>query len=357
MTFAAAARRFAHQAGVSRIPRTPQLRVPQLRSADRHMTTPPTTWMICPDWDRASGGVRKEYRAVDVLNDAGLTAAIVHKRPGFSCTWFEHDTRIVTAADVRVGPHDVIVVPEIYWPTIRELPAGIRQVIFNQNAYLTLDSLATGSSAAASAYVRNPDLSSVVVVSEENAELLRYVFPDIPVERVRHGLDPAVHFPSAGPFARKIAYMPRRRRDEARQVLEILALRGALDGWEVVAIEGRSETEVAETLRECRIFLSFSEREGFGLPPCEALACGCLVVGFDGFAGREFFRPPFAHAVPDGDVVAFARAAEALMRWTEDEPAAAGEAAAEGASFVRDCYSPEVEHSDLVRVFAPSPAA
>ena len=54
-------------------------------------------------------------------------------------------------------------------------------------------------------------------------------------------------------------------------MLRLLELHGALDGWEVVAIEGRSETQAADLLRSSRIFLSFSELEGFGLPPCEAL--------------------------------------------------------------------------------------
>jgi len=46
---------------------------------------------------------------------------------------------------------------------------------------------------------------------------------------------------------------------------------------------------VADILRSSRVFLSFSQREGFGLPPLEALACGCAVVGYHGFGGRALF--------------------------------------------------------------------
>jgi glycosyltransferase involved in cell wall biosynthesis len=243
-------------------------------------------------------------------------------------------------------------VPEIYGAAILDLPHGVPQVIFNQNAYLTLDSLVAEGVAAATPYSDNPNLAAVIVVSEDSAEVLRYAFPDAPLRRIHHGLDPALYRPPAVPPGKRIAYMPRRRARDSAQVLRLLELHGALADWEVVAIEGRHEAEVAALLRSSRIFLSFSEREGFGLPPCEALACGCLVVGFDGFAGREFFQRPFAEGVEDGDVLGFARAAERLMRYWEDEPYAAAAAADAGARFALSRYSTAIERRDLVSVFS-----
>jgi hypothetical protein len=346
-----AARRFAQRAVDAR--RRAQRQVPQLRSARGTVTAPATVWMICPDYDRPAGGIRKQYRAVDVLNEAGIPAAIVHKRPGFACSWFQHETRIVAAGDVVLGEHDVIAVPEIYGPSILDLPKGTRQVIFNQGAYLALQTLATDGWDAVAPYLDNPDLAAVVVVSDDSASVMRYAFPGVPVHRIRHGLDPAVHHPLAEAPARRIAYMKRRRSDEAAQVLKLLELRGALEGWEVVAIQGRTEREAAELLRSSQIFLSFSRLEGFGLPPLEALASGCLVVGFDGFGGRELFRSPFATSIEDGDVVAFARAVESLVRRMDEDPEAMAAAAEEGARFAAEHYSQEVERRDLVAVFAP----
>jgi hypothetical protein len=344
------AARVARRAVVARWRR--KYEVPRLR-VDMTSTKAPAVWMICPDWDKPTGGIRKQYRAVDALNAAGVPAAIVHKRAGFACSWFAHATRIVAAGDVVVGPRDVIAVPEVYGPAIRDLPFGVRQVIFNQNAYVTLDSLTADGAAAAAPYLENPDLAAVVVVSDDSAEVLAHALPGAPIRRIRLGIDPAIHHPRSQRPGRRIAYMPRRRADEASQVLRLLELRGVLDDWEIVAIDGCSEAEAADLLRSSRIFLSFSEREGFGLPPCEALACGCMVVGFDGFAGREFFRAPFAESVQDGDVVAFARAAERLVRRFDDDPAAMAAAAEVGARFVLDRYAPEAERRDVIDVFAP----
>jgi len=289
---------------------------------------------------------------VDTLNAAGLPAAIVHRRPGFACSWFSHATPIVAAGETVIGPRDVIVVPEIYGSSILELPTGVRQVIFNQNPYITLESL-TCDPAAAAPYLDNPDLAAVLVVSEHAADVLGYALPGVSLRRLRLGIDPAIHHPPADPASRRIAYMPRRRAGEAAEVLRLLELRGLLDRWELVAIDGCSQREAAERLRSSRVFLSFSEREGFGLPPCEALACGCLVVGFDGFAGREFFRSPFAESVEDGDVVGFARAAERLMHRVEADPAGTAELAREGSRFVLERHSPEAERRDLVELFGP----
>ena len=346
----ATARRIARDAGISRPRRRNQ--VPRLRVSSR-VAPAPTLWFVCPDWDRPAGGIRKQYRAVDVLNEAGLDAAIVHKRPGFRCSWFRNRTRVAAAGDIAVADGDVIAVPEIYGPTIRDLPAGVRQVIFNQGAYLTIDTLVADGAAAAAPYVDNPDLAVVVAVSDDSARVLSYAFPGIPVRRIHHGIDPAIHHPHVERRNKRIAYMTRRRADEAAQVLSLLQRRGVLDGWEVVAIQGRTEAQVAEILRSSRIFLSFSKQEGFGLPPLEALACGCVVVGFDGFGGREFFCAPSAAPVEDGDVVGFARAVEDVIRRVDDDPRAVDAAAEAGARFVAERYSREVESRDLIDVFAP----
>jgi hypothetical protein len=343
-----AALRFAREVKTS-LHRTPT--VPKLNVA-KDSTGTPTAWFICPDFDIPSGGIRKLYRSVDILNDAGFPAAIVHKRPGFRCTWFDHRTQIVSSSRVIVGQRDVIIVPEIYGPSICNLPSGIRQIIFNQNVYLTLDSLGSGGSAAAP-YINNPDLTAVIVVSEDSAAVVEYVFPRVRFHCVRNGIDPTLYHPPTYPKRRRIAYMPRKRAHEASQVLELLNLRSVLDGWEVIAIDRQSEARVADLLGSSQIFLSFSQLEGFGLPPLEALACGCLVIGYHGFGGRKLFRPPFAIAVEDGDVVAFARAVEDVISLIDKDPTRIAAASAAGVGFVLERYTRDAERKELLDVFTP----
>ncbi len=243
-------------------------------------------------------------------------------------------------------------VPEIYGQAIHDLPRNIRQVIFNQNAYNTVKSLTNGSETS-TPYTDNPDLALVLVVSQDNAEVIKHFFPGTPVARLHLGIDPLLYHPPQGPKQRRIAYMPRKRPDDAASVLALLKLRGALDGWEVVAIEARSEAETADLLRTAELFLSFSSREGFGLPPLEALACGCLVVGYHGFGGREYFHAPFAIAIEDGDIAGFAQAVETTIHMMNNDPRSADTVMAAAASFALNTYPLETEKQDLLGVFRP----
>ncbi len=44
-----------------------------------------------------------------------------------------------------------------------------------------------------------------------------------------------------------------------------------------------------------------SNLEGFGLPPVEAMSCGCLIVGFHGQGGLEYATPENGLWCAEGD--------------------------------------------------------
>jgi hypothetical protein len=323
--------------------------IPRLSVTRTPSSLPPTAWFICPDYSVPSGGARKLYHYVDILNAAGLNAAIIHGRRGFRLRWFENKTRVVNARDVTVGTEDILVVPEIYGPRILNLPRKIRQVIINQNVYNTVRELAEGVESTAP-YISNPDLALVLVVSQDNLEVIKYLFPKIPVRRLHHSIDRNLFHPPRGSKQRRIAYMPRKRADDSASVISLLKLRGVLDTWETVPLHDLSEMETAKILQSAKLFLSFSLREGFGLPPLEALACGCLVVGYHGLAGREYFHPPFATAVEDGDIIGFAQSVEnAILYLNKGDDSAAMNAAS---SFALESYPLETEKRDLTETFA-----
>jgi glycosyltransferase involved in cell wall biosynthesis len=286
-------------------------RLPRLRVSPVPVGRPAQVYYLCPDTDVPTGGVRVIYRHVDLLNAAGIPAAVVHERAGFSCTWFRHETKILSTVDVTVSAADILVVPEYYRPSPAELPTTPRVVIFNQNTYRTF--AVPGSADAWRRYAESDNLAAIAVVSQDNAEYARYAFPSTRVACIRNSVDGELFRPAEEPPGRRVAYMPRRREADARQVLDLLAIRGCLEGWDVVRIDGRSEEQTAADLRSCSIFLSFSAQEGFGMPPAEAMASGCFVIGFTGLAGREFFDQDICSPVEEGDVLAFAKATEQVM--------------------------------------------
>jgi glycosyltransferase involved in cell wall biosynthesis len=102
-------------------------------------------------------------------------------------------------------------------------------------------------------------------------------------------------------------------------VINILRVRGALRGWNVVPFINRPQSEVASIMKESLIFLSFGYPEGFGLPAAEAMACGCLVIGDHGGTGREFFKPEFSFPIQVGDIVGFGRTVEEVLTTYDDQ--------------------------------------
>lgn len=306
-------------------------------------TGPRTIYYLCPDHGSPSGGVRAIYRHVDILNADGVPAAVLHHSDGYSCEWFEHTTRIRSAGAVRLRPDDVLVVPEIYGPHLELLPAGPRLVVFNQNAYLTFDHLRAGQRLD---YGR---FEAALTISADSAEHLRFAFPDLEVSVVHNAVDLDAFQPAPEAPARRIATMPRKRPAEMRQILRLLGRR--LEGWEVVPIEASSEREVAATLRAAPIFLALGKQEGFGLPAAEAMASGCLVVGFPGFGGRELFDPAFSAPVEDGDVLAAARELAAAMETYERRPAELRALGSRARDHVAEHYPPRRQREELIAFF------
>ncbi len=149
--------------------------------------------------------------------------------------------------------------------------------------------------------------------------------------------------------------VPTKRPHDVTQLLAVLEARDALRGWDVVRIERMSEAEVAAALRTSYLFLSMNRADGFGLPPAEAIASGCRVIGFHGMGGREFFRAPYATAIDDGDVIGFATAVERALASADLADATI---ATEGSAWITDRYSAAAQASDLATAFAAlQPAA
>jgi glycosyltransferase involved in cell wall biosynthesis len=302
-------------------------------------------YLYSPDDNRPSGGIQKIYHHADILNRNGFQAAVVHVAPGFRCTWFANDTPIVQAQTVRPGPDDILVASELFGPQITQKAPGIRKVIFNQNCYNTFLYFPLDDKTTDMPY-RHPDVVATITVSEDSAQYLRYAFPEHLVLRIRPGIDRALYYPEAK--KRQIAFMPRRLPDEALQVFNILKVRGALADFEIVPIDGVPRAAAARILRQSAFFFSFSAREGFGLPPAEAMACGCVTVGFHGGGGREYFLPEFSWPVAAGEIENYARTVETLLARYRQAPESLAAQTAHAAQFICDNYSDAIEEADTV---------
>ena len=316
--------------------------------ATPHDLLHPSVLFLCPDSDVPTGGVLVIYRHVDHLNAAGIVAHVLHERPGFRCSWFSNRTPVTSTALRPITSHDVLVVPEIYGPHLGEIAPGTPKVVLNQNAHYSFEGwpMPGDTDLAAPDPYRSREVVGALVVSEHNREFLTHTFPGLPVHRVVNAIG---SLPDDDvPKEDLVAFMPRKNARHALQVLNIVQSRDALHGFRVQAIDGVPHEESLRILARARVFLNFGDLEGCPLPPLEAMASGCLVVGYDGFGAREYLTPETGYPIAFGDILGFARTVESILASWRDDPAPLEHRIASGKCLARSRYSAKAERDSVV---------
>lgn len=312
-----------------------------------HDDRAPSVLYVCPDSDIPTGGALVMYHHVDYLNAAGIRSQILHERTGFRCTWFDNTTRVTWGALRPVRPDDVLVVPEIYGPHLSELAPGAPKVVFNQNAHLTFEGWPPpGRPGTYPDPYRSTAVLATLVVSEHSRRYLEHAFPGVRVHRVVNSFGAAP--PPPGPKERLLTYMPRKNADHAAQVIGILASRGLLDDVAVEPIDGLDHRGTLALLGRAQVFLSFGYPEGCGLPPLEAMASECVVVGYHGEGGAEYLTDATGYPVAYGDIIGFASTVERVLRQLDDDPTDVHARIRAGHAIARDRYSEDAERRSVV---------
>ena len=298
-----------------------------------------------PDTNIPVGGIRKIYEYADALRRGGYDAQVVHERRGFKgVDWFEHDVPVVHRKDITPRPDDVLVIPEVWGKCIPRIAPGLLKVVLSQNIYLAADE-----------HFTHEEVAAIVVVAEHSRRFSATAYPGKRIERIHNGIDPAEFYPR--PKTKSVAFMPRKRRKQTELVLGALERRGALAGWTVTPIDAVSASETAKVLGEAHVFLSFSEREGFALPPLEAMASGCLVIGYDGQVGAECFQDRWCFPVQDDDMLGFVETAEQVLQRFDVERDRFESMQEAAVAMVRAEYTPKRQDADVVRIFGSTLAA
>lgn len=347
-------------------------------------------FFVCPDINVPSGGIKQIYRQVDILNNNGFDAYIIHENLGFRCTWFENVTKVVynsqlfdelngknnisgkniffktivkqflqlpktikkainKSKNIIINNNDILVFSEVYGPNICEIRKGIKKVIYNQGCYQTFFRYELDLNKNTTPYL-NDDLIATIVNSEDAYNYIQYAFPKMNLYRVHYGIDEKT-FNYSNQKKKQMAFMPRRLSVDLMQVINILKFRGILQNWELKPIDGLSEDKVSDLMRESAIFLSFSINEGFGMPPAEAMACGCIAVGYHGKGGKEYFKEEFSYPIQDRDVQAFAKCLEKVLLAYEENESFFLEKGKLASEFILREYAMEVENQDIVSVW------
>jgi len=232
-----------------------------------------------------SGGIKNIYDHVLHLTMAGYPAFVVHASDGFRPHWFHRDVPVLyTGRGFQVTPRDALVIPEDFTAALlaaKGIPA--RKFVFCQNHFYIFAGLPDGET------WRSLKIGGVIASSDQIRSFVQWAlgYADVPV--IPYAIRPEIFYPEVKRL--QIAVMPRKRAFEVKFIRDtfhhVFGEHGDVP-WAI--LDGASEEVVAETLKHSAVFLSMNRFEGFGLPPLEAMACGCIVVGFHGSGALDYAR-------------------------------------------------------------------
>jgi glycosyltransferase involved in cell wall biosynthesis len=87
--------------------------------------------------------------------------------------------------------------------------------------------------------------------------------------------------------------------------------------------------------------------EGFSLPSIEAMASGCLVIGYPGKGGKEYFKPEFSVHIPEKDIQQFAIELEESIQKIENQPQYLIDIAQKSRTYISNNHSEKSEKRDI----------
>jgi len=251
------------------------------------------------------GGVRIIHHHVAILARHGCDAYVLLRQEEPQRFFDSTVPSLIAGRNFVVRPTDIFVVPEPWGDVLQSLSrTSARRVVFCQNHFYMPHGLGSAPDYA------SHGVSTIFCCGEVIAAYVRDTFgiPEVPV--VHNAIDLTLFQPA--PKRRQIAFMPRKMRKEAEFIKMTFQRRHpAFASLPWIPIEMMPEARVAELLGESSIFLSLSRMEGVGLPPLEAMACGCLVIGFTGGGGGEYASPINGYWCQPDD---FVGCADALAR-------------------------------------------
>lgn len=264
------------------------------------------SYFFLPPVRQAAGGVTVLRRLAAFLVEAGREAYLVPRErqgegPGWAPSEAFVDAPVVAWDELKLQPNDLWVVPEGWVNALAPgLNAGARCLVYVQNWAYLLSALPGGVSwrklPVDFLAVSDPVAGFVAATTGRALEDIPILRPGIDTNLFRAPMrKPEV----SGSGKLRIAFMPRKNKALAKQIRETF---DALDEelaarCEWLEIAGMTAREVAEALGSAHIFLATGFPEGCPLPPLEAMACGCLCVGYLGFGGADYMR----QALPAAD--------------------------------------------------------
>ncbi|MDG1720393.1 MAG: glycosyltransferase [Bacteroidia bacterium] len=246
--------------------------------------------------------------------------------------------------DLKIEDSNILVFPEAYGSLINQVFPSNSKVIYNQGCYNSFRKFPLKLTKSETPYTHSNTLATLVK-SDDAINYLKLAFGNIPIFKIHHYINTIAFKPTTK--KKQIIYISRKNVEDIKQIIQINALRNNLNDWVIKDLNHSSHEEIILAMNESSIFLSSNLDEGFSLPSIEAMASGCLVIGYSGKGGKEYFKPEFSMPVPEKDIQKFAIKLEEGIQKIENQPQFLDDIAQKARTYIEGHYSEVIEKQDI----------
>jgi glycosyltransferase involved in cell wall biosynthesis len=248
-----------------------------------------------------TGGIKVMFRHVEMLETMGFDASIF--APNGHPRWMRSGARLFQGRNPALDPANLMVFPEILVGSLGQAartPTPAAKSLLCQNQYQVFSETIPKHRFDELGFVK------LMTVSDQARRFLERLLPPATFDVIPVWVDEHVFFPRA--TTTRIAVIPRKLPKHYALIRQIFVLKyPQLSGVPWDLIEAKSEGETADIMGNAAVFLSLCDRECAPLTPLEAMASGCVVVGFHGYGGLEYateangvwLRPDFLEETAD----------------------------------------------------------
>lgn len=143
----------------------------------------------------------------------------------------------------------------------------------------------------------------ILTIGVDTKKNFEYIFPELKKKIFK------INFSIKNNFLIKkkeniISCMPRKLPEDFH-LLNLFNLNKIPKNWKILILNNLSKENLKEKLSKSKIFLSFSNFEGTGIPPLEAALAGNKVIGYSGNGGDHYFKKPIFDKINKGDIFKF----------------------------------------------------
>jgi hypothetical protein len=228
----------------------------------------------------AMASVETNYRYVKHLIDAGYDAYVLYEKAEYKGveSWLGTDYSElphsnIESGELKVGPQDFVIVPEIYGNTLEQLMnMPCTKIVLSQSHDYILDTLNPGFGWS------NYGVTKCITTTEEQKKYIASLFPTIQTEVISPVISD-YFVPPEKPKKPLVTILSRDQR-QTMKIIKMFYLQNPQFKWLTFRdMRGMSKEEFATVLGESCLSVWIDRISSFGTYPLESMRCGTPVIG------------------------------------------------------------------------------